>query len=906
MSQDNIQLVPYEGGGGALAEPMISQRDLAPQRPQVHPLVKLHMMLRGRYLPAIVLAAIGAAIGGVAGWFATKPLFQSTAVIHVSPLETPILGPTQTQTVSTLFDAYISSQAEMVKGLRVNNIAYDAVMNMKSWRDLGRSKTADTQLDFQESLEVVHPPKTEHILVTFTDVNPHAAADGVKAILDAYLQIAREAADKSDNDRLAILERMRTDVGIQRRQLEDRLVQMSQKYGTDDLELLYRNKLENVQRLEQTLSEIEVAYEAAKVTLPDYKSKLDAPSAPPAPGEVTPAGARTPAAAAPSSPAGTINASTPPTTVAINEAAAPGDPNAPAGPAGPAPPTAAAAPAVPSPLSREGKIRRLLEMSAEDIAAVDQHMRKLVDQRDSLKQSFLTQSEKLGPNHRTMTSLQAAIDDTERLILTTADNWRRRAVESLDYSKEDVSPEVALQQLEEKIIAGRAQIKRLYDEIKDMNKDRFDIARITEERTKRDKELSEVNDRYRLLNTQRQASSRVSVLSEGIVPLEPYKDRRLMLSAAGAMAGAGLGFGVVLLMGFRDRRMHGLEDAKWSMGRAQMLGILPSLPDDLSDAAEAAVAADCVHKIRTLLQLSAGAADHKVYSVTSPSHGDGKTSLTLALGLSFSNSGHRTLLIDCDFAGRGLTDRINTIIRRKIGQVLLREGLVTEEQLDQALSAAQMSQMRLGQVLVDFGFVTEADLHRALQFQEQSKVGVLDAISGEPLEACVGGTGIVDMDVLPVGSAKARDLARLSPAAIRRLIDEARAHYDVVVVDTGSVPESLDAALVAAEVDAVVLTVSRLAYRPHVERALGYLQSIGAQVAGVVFNRAEQRDLAHYRSHAAEQPAGEPTDVSFEHYQVTPTDEQAARLGPVARAVASASRGGTTPNNGNQGPANQS
>ena len=50
--------------------------------------------------------------------------------------------------------------------------------------------------------------------------------------------------------------------------------------------------------------------------------------------------------------------------------------------------------------------------------------------------------------------------------------------------------------------------------------------------------------------------------------------------------------------------------------------------------------------------------DKRAFSVTSASSGDGKTSLTLALGLSFAASGSRTLLIDSDLVGAGLTARL--------------------------------------------------------------------------------------------------------------------------------------------------------------------------------------------------------------------------------------------------------
>ena len=60
-----------------------------------------------------------------------------------------------------------------------------------------------------------------------------------------------------------------------------------------------------------------------------------------------------------------------------------------------------------------------------------------------------------------------------------------------------------------------------------------------------------------------------------------------------------------------------------------------------------------------MLQINGGTDDRRVFAVTSAAPGDGKTSLTLALGLSYAACGTRTLLIDCDLIGAGLTARMN-------------------------------------------------------------------------------------------------------------------------------------------------------------------------------------------------------------------------------------------------------
>ena len=216
------------------------------------------------------------------------------------------------------------------------------------------------------------------------------------------------------------------------------------------------------------------------------------------------------------------------------------------------------------------------------------------------------------------------------------------------------------------------------------------------------------------------------------------------------------------------------------------MGILPNLPDRLSDPEQAATAAHCVHQIRTMLQINGAATDQSVFAVTSAHRpGDGKTSLTLALGLSFAACGSRTLLIDCDLAGAGLTRRL---------------GVKAEN-------------------------------------------GILEAAANRAVLEYIRTTDITDVALLPVGTSGAMHASTLSPNTLRRIITEAKKHFDTIVIDTGPILGSIEASLVATVADGIVLTVARGQQRQLVEKSIRHLMSIGAKVAGVVFNRAQAKRL---------------------------------------------------------------
>ncbi len=78
----------------------------------------------------------------------------------------------------------------------------------------------------------------------------------------------------------------------------------------------------------------------------------------------------------------------------------------------------------------------------------------------------------------------------------------------------------------------------------------------------------------------------------------------------------------------------------------------------------------------------------------------------------------------------------------------------------------------------------------------------------------------------------------------------------MVLIDTGPVLGSLETTLVASAVDDVLLVVARGERRPRVNESLERLRRIGADVAGMVFNRATNADVAasSYASRSRSRP----------------------------------------------------
>ena len=482
------------------------------------------------------------------------------------------------------------------------------------------------------------------------------------------------------------------------------------------------------------------------------------------------------------------------------------------------------------------------ELTQEEIAVHDAVMRQLLREIAELRLTIDVRLASYGENHpekqRTRAILEARIKEAQAHAemvrkLPSAAPARPGAADLLAANADQLR--ARQKRLEKDYVEASADLARI-------NKVMAEIDRMRAETIELSQRLEETRRRLDQLSIEAPMQERIQIRSFGDRPVVA-KDKRIQLAGAGGFGGAFVGVGLVALLGLMDRRMHSPDDAKVGAGRLALLGVLPVLPDDLSDPEQAAVASHCVHQIRTLLQIRISGHGNRVFAITSPSSGTGKTSLTLGLGVSFASSGAKTLMIDCDVMGGGLTQRVDAIVRRKIGRILQGQGLLTNQQLESALRLARNSQRRLGEVLVELGYLEADDVRRALVLQEQMPLGLLEALGGENVDDCIAETGIQGLHILPLGNAVPSDMSRVSPDAMRRLLQQVMERFDTILIDTGPVPGSVEASALASVVDAMIMVVSRGESRPLAERSIAYLRSIGAPIAGLVFNRAQTDDM---------------------------------------------------------------
>jgi capsular exopolysaccharide synthesis family protein len=177
--------------------------------------------------------------------------------------------------------------------------------------------------------------------------------------------------------------------------------------------------------------------------------------------------------------------------------------------------------------------------------------------------------------------------------------------------------------------------------------------------------------------------------------------------------------------------------------------------------------------------------------VTSPSGGNGKTTVAVNLAISIALSGRRVLLIDANFR-RPCLPRIFPDMR-----------------------ADGLSNILIGQ---------------------------------SHLDDCVMATSVPGLDVLGAGPLPPNPAELLGSTYLRDMLADARARYDQVIFDGPPVLLVSDAMVLSGAVDGVLLICQyRSTSRGALQRTQQQLDAINARIFGAVLNRVETRAGGYFR-----------------------------------------------------------
>lgn len=190
--------------------------------------------------------------------------------------------------------------------------------------------------------------------------------------------------------------------------------------------------------------------------------------------------------------------------------------------------------------------------------------------------------------------------------------------------------------------------------------------------------------------------------------------------------------------------------------------------------------AEAFRAVRTAIYFSTQGQKHQVIQVTSPTPGDGKSTLATNLAITIAQSGKRVLLVDGD-------------MRRP-------------------------------------------SLHKL--FKADDKPGFSDVLVEQvEIGAAIRETDVDGLHLLPCGVKPVQPAELLTSHRLPEVIAEFREMYDMVIIDTPPVLVVTDPCPIAANVDGVICAMRiKKNVRVSAERMVDILRSVNANLIGVVVN----------------------------------------------------------------------
>ncbi len=419
-----------------------------------------------------------------------------------------------------------------------------------------------------------------------------------------------------------------------------------------------------------------------------------------------------------------------------------------------------------------------------------------------LKQQLLTidmqlsSNQALGSEHRAVTSLKHQKEQlAERLENKISEV---RAKETASY----------IEMLRSAKEAGEMALKGISDQITQAKQDLGDLTyQMSQYLTAKDEEkavhelqdqVAKQIDSMAQIENQKEASGIVWAIHPEI-PDTPSFPKLPITMAVAVMLGLGLSLGIAFLRELMDNSVRSPRDID-RVGDMNLLGIVPHEDDDpqVSGAplplvifqAPHSMLAEQYRQLRSRLQHSTSLDSTRSMLVTSPSPGDGKTTVACNLAAGLALNGRRILLVDANF-------------RRP-------------------------------------------EIHRV--FSVANETGFSTALSTlEAFPAAVCQTQVPNLDVMPSGPRPPNGTELLESQLLTDFIDRALEEYDHVIFDSGPLLFVSESMAMAPRVDGVVSVVrARANSRGLLQRMRDTLRQARAEHVGVVLNAVRSQAGGYY------------------------------------------------------------
>lgn len=349
--------------------------------------------------------------------------------------------------------------------------------------------------------------------------------------------------------------------------------------------------------------------------------------------------------------------------------------------------------------------------------------------------------------------------------------------------------------LRTKITDAEAEIRRLDDDISTATS-RRQIEEIRNRQGALQTQISGWQTTYANLLALNQGSNSIRVLEPAATPTEPIGPRMLQNIVLASLIGLGLALAAIVLFELIDDTIKTTEDARKSLGLPVLGSVARFGSGEYTDrlvtaAPEHARIAEAYRVLRTNLQFSGVGKSLHTVMVTSSKPKEGKSTTAANLAAVIAQSGKRVILVDAD-------------LRRPVQHLIY--------ELDNQEG------------------VTTAFLDEGVQMERLLK------------PVTTGSLSVLTSGPIPHNPAELLDSQRMV-----EILNELKRKADYVVIDSPPMLSVADATILASRVDGVLLVVDAgFTRRGVAKRTKEALQGIGANVVGVVVNRAAVKSESDY------------------------------------------------------------
>jgi capsular exopolysaccharide synthesis family protein len=388
--------------------------------------------------------------------------------------------------------------------------------------------------------------------------------------------------------------------------------------------------------------------------------------------------------------------------------------------------------------------------------------------------------------------------------------------------RREVGAQIAMLRGREELL--NRQIGELQQKNRELPSVELNLQRLQREAKTNDELLAMLKTKHQeALIKEAEQIEEVSIVRPATEPDAPVGGQSLNTFLVGALLGLAVGLVLAFIRETLDTSIGTIEDVEAYLG-VPVLGVVPHIdsretvqrilerrpalaqidPEALLSHSllithfdPKSPVAEAYRTLRTNIQFARMERSGKVLVVSSPTLQEGKTTTIVNLALTMAQSGQKTLLVGAN--------------------------------------------MRRPSIHRFFGIEREPGLSNILVGSAQWRDcvrGVADILMGRfEMEDVMAAPGLDNLHIIEAGPVPANPSELLSTPAMTGFLHSVRDVYDIVLIDTPPILPVTDSAIVASQVDGVVLVyqagkVGRLVLK----RAKVHVENVGGKVWGVVLN----------------------------------------------------------------------